>query len=76
MLALRADHMIGSHSLTRASYQQFHGDAASAIAAYGEAADAWREVLTSADEAALDAIGQSSYPYGSDPEDSLIDTVW
>lgn len=75
MLALRADHMIGSHSLTRASYQ-FHGDAASAITAFAEAADAWREVLTSADEAALDAVGQSTYPYGSDPEDPLIETVW
>ena len=75
MLALRADHMIGCHSLTRATYR-FHGDAASAIAAYAEAADAWREVLSSADKAALDATGQSTYPYGSDPENPLIDTIW
>ncbi len=75
MLALRADHLIGSHSLTRATYP-VHGDATSAIAAYVEAADAWREVLVTATEADLDAIGRSTYPYGSDPEDPLIETVW
>lgn len=75
MLAIRADHMTGTHSLTRATYQ-FHGDAAGAIAAYVEAADAWRSVLTGADDAALDAVGLSTYPYGSDPDVPLIQTIW
>lgn len=75
MLALRADHLIGSHTLTRALHA-FHGDAASAITAYDEAADAWREVLITATEADLDAVGRSTYPYGSDPDVPLIETVW
>ena len=44
--------------------------------AYGAAAAAWREVLTSADDEALDAVGRSTYPYGSDPEVPLLQTVW
>ncbi len=75
MLVLRTDHMVGSHSLTRATYQ-FHGDAAGAIAAYARAVHAWREVLITATEADLDATGRSTYPYGSDPEDPLIETIW
>jgi hypothetical protein len=39
-------------------------------------AEAWRAVLVSADDAALDMVGRSTYPYGSDPEDPFIDSVW
>lgn len=75
MLALRADHMIGSHALTRDDYR-LSGDAAGGLAAFDAGAEAWRAVLDSADDAALDAVGRSTYPYGSDPEDPFIDTVW
>jgi hypothetical protein len=44
--------------------------------AFQAGAGAWRSVLTEADEAALDATGRSTYPYGSDPADPFIETVW
>jgi len=34
------------------------------------------DALVSADEAALDMVGRSTFPYGSDPEDAFIETVW
>jgi hypothetical protein len=75
MLTLRADHTIGSHALTRDDYR-FSGDAAGALAAFDRGADAWRAALVSADDAALDMVGRSTYPNGSDPEDPFIETVW
>ena len=75
MLTLRADHMIGTHALTRDDYR-FSGEAEGGLAAFNTGAEAWRAVLVSADDAALDMVGRSTYPYGSDPEDPFIDTVW
>ena len=75
MLTLRADHMAGSHALTRDGYR-CSGDAAGGIAAFDAGARAWREVLAGADDAALDIAGRSTYPYGSDPEDPFIETAW
>ncbi|WP_326632415.1 MULTISPECIES: DinB family protein [unclassified Streptomyces] len=75
LLALRADHTIGSHTLTRDDYV-VAGDAAGAIAAFESGAAAWREALLGADDAALDTVGHSTYPHGSDPEDPFIETVW
>jgi hypothetical protein len=75
MLTLRADHLAGSHLATRDGYP-FHGDAAGAVAAFDSGAAAWREAVVGAGDAALDVIGLSTYPYGSDPEEPLVDTVW
>jgi hypothetical protein len=75
MLALRADHVNGSHSLTREQFQA-HGDFAGALASFTTAADAWRSALLGADDAALDRIGYSTYPDGSDPDDPFVDVVW
>ena len=75
MLALRADHTIGSHTLTRDDYRT-SGGCAAAIAAFEADARAWREALLSADDAVLDSVGRSTYPHGSDPEDPFIETVW
>ncbi|MFD5061080.1 DinB family protein [Streptomyces sp. NPDC058394] len=75
LLALRADHTNGSHTLTRDDYV-VAGDAAGAIAAFESGAAAWREALLGADDAALDTVGHSTYPHGSDPEDPFIETVW
>jgi hypothetical protein len=76
MLALRADHVAGTHRLTRADYE-ISGDAASAVAAFESGADAWRAALTAInDDATLDTVGVSTYPHGSDPEDPFIDLVW
>ncbi|MFF9687809.1 DinB family protein [Streptomyces sp. NPDC014623] len=75
LLTLRADHTAGGHSLTRDDYR-VAGDAAEALADFGSAASAWRAALLGADDAALDTVGYCTYPYGSDPEDPFLDTVW
>ncbi|WP_030179435.1 DinB family protein [Streptomyces sp. NRRL S-813] len=75
MLTLRADHVTGSHTLTRDDYR-VSGDAASAVAAFEAAATAWRQALLSTDDAELDTVGHSTYPHGSDPDDVFLDVVW
>ncbi|GHF06598.1 hypothetical protein GCM10014715_73280 [Streptomyces spiralis] len=75
MLTLRADHVTGSHTLTRDDYR-VSGDAASAVAAFEAAATAWRQALLSTDDVALDTVGHSTYPHGSDPDDVFLDVVW
>ncbi|OEJ97003.1 DinB family protein [Streptomyces thermolilacinus] len=75
LLALRADHTSGTHSLTRDDYRT-SGDAAGAIAEFDTAATAWRGALLATDDRALDTVGHSTYPHGSDPEDPFVDIVW
>lgn len=75
LLTLRADHTAGTHSLTREDYR-VSGTAAEAVAAFDAGAAAWRTALLGADDAALDTVGHSQYPYGSDPEDPFLDIVW
>ncbi|MFD3533836.1 DinB family protein [Streptomyces sp. NPDC058664] len=75
MLALRADHTNGGHRLTRDDHPA-GGDVASALTAFDTAADAWRAALLSADDTALDTVGYSTYPHGSDPEDPFVEIVW
>ncbi|MGW8359061.1 DinB family protein [Streptomyces wedmorensis] len=75
LLALRADHTNGSHSLTRDDYR-VSGDVATAVKAFSAAADAWRGALLSADDEALDTVGHCTYPHGSDPEELFLDVVW
>jgi hypothetical protein len=75
MLALRADYTSGSRSLTKDAYVT-SGDADGAVAAFALAVEAWRNTLLSCDDAALDTVGYSSFPYGSDISDMFIDIVW
>jgi hypothetical protein len=75
MLALRADYTTGSRSQTKDAYRT-SGDADTAIADFAQAVEAWRDTLLSCDDAALDTVGYSSYPYGSDTGDMFIDIVW
>lgn len=75
MLALRADHVAGSHLLTRDDHP-VSGDAAGAVAAFDAGAAAWREALLGVDEAALDTVGYCTYPHGSDPEEPFVEIVW
>jgi hypothetical protein len=75
LLTLRADHTAGTHTLTRDDYT-ISGDAAGAIGALASGATAWRNALLSADDTALDTVGHSTYPHGSDPDDPFIETVW
>ncbi|GAA4596381.1 DinB family protein [Planotetraspora phitsanulokensis] len=75
LLAMRADHTNGSHAMTREEYP-VAADAATAVAALDAGAEAWRSALLAADDRALDTVGHSTYPYGSDPENPFIDIVW
>jgi hypothetical protein len=76
MLALRAEYTAGGgRSLTKDDYPA-HGGARGAIAAFADAAEAWRRALAGCDDAALDTVGYSTYPYGSDAEEAFLDIVW
>ncbi|MCT4353813.1 DinB family protein [Streptomyces sp. Je 1-79] len=75
LLTLRADHTAGTHGLTRDDYRS-RGDAAGAVEAFEAGAEAWRKALLAADDTALDTVGHSTYPHGSDPEDPFLDVVW
>ncbi len=55
---------------------RFSGDAAGAIAAFNTGAEAWRDALISADEAALDMVGRSISPDRSDPDVPFIEIAW
>ncbi|CAN5883022.1 DinB family protein [soil metagenome] len=75
MLAGRADWTVGSHSFDE-DEMVVRGDAASAIDALRSAVAAWRAALIAADDAALDTVGHSTYPDGSDAEDPFLEIVW
>jgi hypothetical protein len=75
MLAMRADYTSGGRSLTKDDYV-VQGDAEGAVAALAVAVESWRRTLLGCDDAALDTVGYSSYPYGSDAEEAFIDIVW
>jgi len=74
-MCLRADHTSGTKTLTHDTYA-YPGSAAAALAALAAAGAVWREALTTADDAALDRVGRSTYPSGSDPDDPFLDVVW
>jgi hypothetical protein len=75
MLTLRADYTAGGHDMTSDTYRN-SGETMGAIEAFTVAAQAWREAVLCADDAALDTVGYSAYPYGSDPGELFIDIVW
>ena len=75
MLAMRADYTTGSRSMTKDTYV-ISGDAGSAITALAEAVETWRATLLQCDDKALDTVGYSTYPYGSDPGDMFLDIIW
>jgi hypothetical protein len=75
MLLGRADWTIGSHTFEEAR-MVVAGDAASGTAGLQRGLDGWRDALVAADEAALDTVGHSTYPDGSDPETAFIEIVW
>ncbi|MFJ8128807.1 DinB family protein [Streptomyces hydrogenans] len=75
LLALRADHTVGTRSLTRDDYRAA-GDAASAIAAFDADAEAWRGALLSVGDKELDTVGHCTYPHGGDAEEPFLEVVW
>ena len=75
MLAIRADYTVGDRDMTSDTFHN-SGGAMGAIKSFSDAAEAWRAALVSADDAALDTVGYSAYPYGSDPGEMFLDIVW
>jgi hypothetical protein len=75
MLAMRADYSTGTRSMTKDTFV-VSGDAESAITAFAAAVETWRGTLLGSDDAALDTVGYSRYPYGSDAGEVFIDIVW
>ncbi len=75
MLELRAEHTVGDRCRLEADLR-YPGDAAGAVAALEAAAGAWRYALTTADDAALDQVGRSTYPDGDDAEMPFLELVW
>lgn len=75
MLTLRAEWTVGEH-LRHDADLVYSGDAAGATGALADGVGAWRYALTTADDAALDQVGRSTYPDGGDAEDVFLDLVW
>jgi hypothetical protein len=75
MLEGRADWTVGGHAFAEAE-MAVKADAASALSALEAAVAAWRAALVAADDGALDTIGRSTYPDGSDAEELFLDIVW
>ena len=65
MLAIRADYTAGGRDMTSGTFYN-SGAAMGGIKSFSDAAEAWRAALVSADDAALDTAGYSTYPYGID----------
>src|SRR5262249_35019670 len=51
------------------------GSAAEGIAALESGLAAWRAALVAADDVALDTVGHSAYPWGSDPDEPFLTVV-
>jgi hypothetical protein len=71
----RASHLGGDRTFDRAAYEP-RGDAAGAVDRFRDAAAEWRRVLLGIDEADYDRTGLSSYPYGSDADETFLSNVW
>lgn len=71
----RASHLGGDRTFDRSTYES-RPDAAGAIESFRDAAADWRRAILSVDEADYDRTGLSSYPYGSDAEETFPSMVW
>lgn len=71
----RASHLGGDHSFDRAAYES-RADAAGAIEAFRGASADWRRALVGVDESDYDRTGLSTYPYGSDADETFPAMVW
>ncbi|MFC0645554.1 DinB family protein [Cellulomonas phragmiteti] len=75
MLLLRAEYTVGSRQGAEADLR-FPGAAAAGVAMLERGLGAWREALVTADDAALDQVGRSTYPDGDDADQPFIEIVW
>jgi hypothetical protein len=74
-MAVRADWLVGSHSLSGDELVwPMTADASVAFARDG--LRAWRSGLDEMTDGDLDTVGRSAYPGGLDPELPLIEIVW
>ena len=71
----RASHLAGDRTFDRATYES-RPDAVGAIERFRDAAADWRRAILSVDESDYDRTGLSSYPYGSDAEETFPSMVW
>lgn len=75
MLAGRAEHTVGARRRLDDEID-VPGTATAGIEALRGAIEAWREALKTADDAALDEVGRSTYPDGDDAEQPFVEIVW
>lgn len=75
MLELRAEYTIGERRRTEADLV-YPGGADAAVRMLADAVAAWRRALTTADDAALDQVGRSTYPDGGDADEPFLGIVW
>jgi hypothetical protein len=71
----RASHLGGDRTFDRATYES-QSTASGAVDRFREAVGAWRKALLGVDESDYDRTGLSSYPYGSDAEETFLACVW
>jgi hypothetical protein len=71
----RANHLGGDRTFARATYES-PSNARAAIEMLRQATADWRQAVLSVDESDYDRTGLSSYPYGSDSEETLLSMVW
>lgn len=71
----RASHLGGDHAFDRTTWES-RPDAAGAVERLREATADWRRALLTVDGSDYDRTGLSSYPYGSDPEETFLPMVW
>ena len=74
-MKLRADYLVGSHSLEAADLT-WPLSAADGIAFMKDGLTAWRDGLGQMSNEDLDTVGRSAFPHGLDPELPLIEIVW
>jgi hypothetical protein len=71
----RANHLGGDRTFQRPAYEP-RGDASGAVERFRDAVAQWREAVLGVDPADYDRTGLSSYPYGSDAEETHLANVW
>jgi hypothetical protein len=72
---IRADHLVGSHTL-RDEDLDWPMTAKAGLASLRAGLGAWRSGLEQMGDVDLDTVGRSAYPEGMDPSLPLMDIVW
>lgn len=75
MAILRTDYTTGSHRLTGDDVT-LPDNAADAITFVRDSWAGWRAALSSLEDAELDVVGRSAFPWGLDPTLPILDIAW